>query len=773
MSAVNSTLEWARQYHALGFAPIPVPPREKAPRIPHWQNLIIPESRLPQYFSNGSNIGLLNGQPSNWIIDIDIDSSIALKLASNFLPATEMIHGRVSKRSSHWWYSLEEVPHTTKFQNTEGQMLLEIRSTGSQTIVPPSVHPSGEEIIWDHFGQPARIDFDDLQTMAHLAACSLLVCHWPEKGSRHDAALACAGLILRIGLPPEDAIKIVSLAAREAGDEEWEARAQCVEDSAKKLSEGKPVTGGPRLAELLKGNGANVVEKINTFLGTGPPGDGSGATQPNSNSTKPRIDVGNRDLAHLTDQAWSALKQANEPPFIFRRGGIIARIERDDEENAILRDFDKDRMRHVLARCADWYQVKNQNFLSEMPPLPVVLDLLADPDPPLPILNGINTCPVFSRSGVLHMVEGYHPESRLYVKYPKGFKLPTISEKPGPEDLKNARALLRNELLGDFPFVGNPDIGHAMAFLLLPFVRPMVDGPTPLHLIHKPTPGTGATLLAHGLSYPGTGRPLSAMTEARNEEEWRKRITAALLAGPSVILLDNLRQSLDSAALSSALTTDYWEDRKLGQSDIVRMAVRCGWIATGNNPSLSSEISRRTVRIGLDASVEKPHLRDGFRHPDLRKWVQEHRGELVWAALTIVQAWINAGRPIPVDLPSFGSFESYRDVIGGILEVAGIEGFLGNISDIYEESDFEGDAHRAFVASWWTLYKDRLVGVDKLLPIALKTDIDIGEGGPRSQAIRLGFLLVKLRGRIFDGKRVVRGRKYRGAQQWHLSTTKP
>ena len=37
------------------------------------------------------------------------------------------------------------------------------------------------------------------------------------------------------------------------------------------------------------------------------------------------------------------------------------------------------------------------------------------------------------------------------------------------------------ELLGDFPFTGDAERPHAVGFLLLPFLRELVDGPTPIH----------------------------------------------------------------------------------------------------------------------------------------------------------------------------------------------------------------------------------------------------------------------------------------------------
>ena len=38
----------------------------------------------------------------------------------------------------------------------------------------------------------------------------------------------------------------------------------------------------------------------------------------------------------------------------------------------------------------------------------------------------------------------------------------------------------------------------------------------------KPSPGTGATLLVECLAYAAIGRPVPAMTEGRDEDEWQQ-----------------------------------------------------------------------------------------------------------------------------------------------------------------------------------------------------------------------------------------------------------
>lgn len=118
-----------------------------------------------------------------------------------------------------------------------------------------------------------------------------------------------------------------------------------------------------------------------------------------------------------------------------------------------------------------------------------------------------------------------------------------------------------------------------------------------------------------------TGSGASVMTEGRDDDEWRKRVTAKLRQIPTIVPIDNLRAKLDRSAVAATLTAPFWEDRILGASEMARLPIRCLWIATGNDPEFSNEISRRLLRIRLDPHEERPWQRTGFRHPDLMKWV--------------------------------------------------------------------------------------------------------------------------------------------------------
>jgi hypothetical protein len=486
--------------------------------------------------------------------------------------------------------------------------------------------------------------------------------------------------------------------------------------------------------------------------------------------SKPYLNASDGDLSRLTTAAWGVLHALNQPPQFFRNGNALVRLERDSTDRPIFRELTVDRVIYHLGECACWYKITKKERTLSWPPIAVAKNLLATPDPPLPVVNRITEAPFFAPDLSLQSTPGYCPEAKTFFSPPAGFNKPRIPMHPTAEDIYRANQLLQVDLLGDFPFVDTSDRTHALALLLLPFVRSLIQGPTPLHLIEKPTPGTGATLIVECLFCPAVCSQIAAMSEGRDEDEWRKRITAKLITGPSVVFIDNLRRRLDSAALSSAITTTQWEDRLLGRSETVRLQVACAWVATGNNPSLSNEMVRRSIRIRLDAKIDRPWLRKEFRHPNLRDWANNNRSHLVWAALILIQNWIAAGHPNAKSSSPLGMFESWSQVMGGILECAGISGFLANLSDFYEKADAEGDMFRQFVRSWWQRHGGAEVAVSELWGLVSSGDfaLQIGDGNEKSQRTRLGILLSRSRDRQFDRLRITEGGGRQGAKTWKL-----
>jgi putative DNA primase/helicase len=393
--------------------------------------------------------------------------------------------------------------------------------------------------------------------------------------------------------------------------------------------------------------------------------------------------------------------------------------------------------------------------------------------------------PVFAHDGTLQTTPGYHPASATFLALPAGLHISDVPSVPTTDDVTLARALIE-EIFVDFPFSSSTpcdeqralqtadqnhqaNIAHTYALLLLPFARDLIDDPTPGHLIEASSAGSGKGLLAHALLSVSLGHHIGVLTEAREEDEWRKRLTTVFKEVRAAVLIDNLRRSLDSGQLAAALTARTWEDRRLGSNDTIRVPVRCVWCFTGNNPVLSTEIARRTIRIRLDPNTDRPWLRDGFKHPDLLAWVTKNRGKLVWAALALIQNWLAQGRPAPENLRPLGSYEQWSWVMGGILAAAGIPGFLSNLEEFYELADHEGGVLRAFVGAWWRQYQSQDVGTMELLPVAKEIEgLDVrgkDDGGMRRS---LGKLLAKQRDRVIASFRICMAGSVNNATRWKL-----
>lgn len=290
LSFHQRVLRQARKFLLFGFLVIPLLPRRKSPRLRKWTDLRLEVEDLEDAFGAKDNIGCILGEPSGGVVDVDLDCPEAIALAPSFLPTTSRISGRDSKPASHWWYIANPCPAPRRFTDVDGTMLLELRSTGQQSVIPPSIHPTGEDFFWEQAKVPAHVEAGDFQlAIRRLAACTLVARHWPKKGSRHELTLALAGFLLRGGLSVEDVQDFVTAAARASmGDEEWHNRKTNVESTLNRLLKGKPATGTPRLASLL---GDEVISKLLEWLDMSQGSVGSIHSMAVSWPTPPRPDA--------------------------------------------------------------------------------------------------------------------------------------------------------------------------------------------------------------------------------------------------------------------------------------------------------------------------------------------------------------------------------------------------------------------------------------------------------------------------------------------------
>jgi hypothetical protein len=176
----RTALDVAREYCRRGWAVVPVPHRAKNPGFLEWQKLRLTETDLPTRF-NGcpQNVGVLLGEPSRWLVDVDLDHPLAVKLGPLFLPTTGAVFGRAGKPRSHWIFRVSAPVNTKQHEwknpaTKKAEMIVELRSTGGQTVFPGSVHESGEPIEWQEGGEPAVVSPDELVAAVERIAETVL-----------------------------------------------------------------------------------------------------------------------------------------------------------------------------------------------------------------------------------------------------------------------------------------------------------------------------------------------------------------------------------------------------------------------------------------------------------------------------------------------------------------------------------------------------------------------------------------------------------------------
>src|SRR5215218_10712597 len=253
IDAPTSTPNVVEDYIKRNLAPIPIPPRTKNPNRPGWQEERWTVEDVPRLWNNGQNVGILCGSPSLGGVDVDCDCPEAVRLASRFLMPT-LKGGRDTVPGSHWWYAAPGC-RSVVLKDVDGRTILELRADGRQSVVYPSVHPTGDTYRWytDSSDKMVRVEADDLEYRVRLLYIAVMIArHMPPIGGRHDYALALSGFLLRHERLGEDEARRVMVAAWSLFEDATREALRDVETAVKKTAERLerklPVRGGGALA---------------------------------------------------------------------------------------------------------------------------------------------------------------------------------------------------------------------------------------------------------------------------------------------------------------------------------------------------------------------------------------------------------------------------------------------------------------------------------------------------------------------------------------------
>lgn len=420
----------------------------------------------------------------------------------------------------------------------------------------------------------------------------------------------------------------------------------------------------------------------------------------------PAIKLG-PDLHRVVDESVAALARDGE---IYQRDGRLVRIvhvaepdaksERTAPGTPQIRTLPIATLRERLTLHAKYVRkdARSGDWKRSQPTAAVVAAVDARGEWPgiRPIVGVIET-PSMRPDGSVIDVPGYDAATG-YVYAPQR-RYPAIPERPTQSDAMRALADLA-EPFQDFPFRADADRYVPIAAILTIVARPAIPGAVPSHAVDKSARGAGGTLQLKAITTLAQGREAALMSFPPDPIELEKVLGAYALRGASVIAFDNVAATFGGAALDKCLTaSDRVELRVLGVSEIPSLHWRAVVLANGNNTVFGPDTGRRLLVGRLEPDVERPEERTGYAIPDLPAWCRQHHPRLVAAALTLLRAYVVAGRP-DQGLAGWGSFEQWRDLIASAIVWAGGADVMRTRPTIAGEDDSDTAALRRIVELW-------------------------------------------------------------------------
>lgn len=388
-------------------------------------------------------------------------------------------------------------------------------------------------------------------------------------------------------------------------------------------------------------------------------------------------------LSEMLDYAEAAMMRADVQ--LYQMGGRLVHPVRVDTDSSdaddvrrkagslTVREVNALRLREYMIEHAPFYVVKvdkqgERKRIRTAAPMALANHYLARGDRwCTPVLNGVIETPTLRRDGTLLEDDGYDAASGLLLAK-GGVEFPSVKDAPTFDDAREALEQLK-EPFKDFPFVANakgesPSRSVMLSAVLTGVVRRTLHS-APIHGTSAPTMGTGKTLAMDVVSLIVTGRLTTAMSQGANEEEDEKRLFSVLLQNDQILLIDNVKRPIEGDALCTILTQSTWQSRILGENRKVAVPTNALFLASGNNLTFKGDMVTRALLCRMDARVERPETRRFT--VDLKAEIPKRRPELVAAVLTVLRAFVVAGRPGLEQLTPFGRFEDWSNLVRGAL----------------------------------------------------------------------------------------------------------
>lgn len=356
--------------------------------------------------------------------------------------------------------------------------------------------------------------------------------------------------------------------------------------------------------------------------------------------------------------------------------------------------------------------------------------------------------PFFSADGEYVSKGGYHLNSGTYMIQSIEADGETITKlvdgKPVKENLTIHKALkFIYDFLADFEFESPAERANYLGTLITPMVRSMIDGPVPMTVLEANKRGSGKSYLAK-IIQTIYGEIPDAGGLPTDEEAIEKLMTSILVEGKPIHLFDNVTHKVASATLDRVLTTGWFSGRLLGKTQNLHCKVVQLFLLTANNARMSPDMSRRFVRVRLKSTHAHPERRNDFKIDDIIGWVKDpvNRSNILSCISYIVKMWISANKPKYRGIPTMGSYENWRNVIGNIMFHAGEKSWLANLGEATEAVGFTDDWEPFFDA--WSDKIGTKASLGQLFDLAIKEGLlggvmGKGDTDAKKYALRVGL----------------------------------
>ncbi len=482
---------------------------------------------------------------------------------------------------------------------------------------------------------------------------------------------------------------------------------------------------------------------------------------------KPIVEIHDRPLPDVLGDLASAIAQHNgSTPTLFYGAGGLREVVRNQDGATILEAVRAERLQVVSSQSATWTTTPADARLPReiAPPAELCKQFIASREywQNIPTIKRVLTAPFIDRAGNVCAAPGYHASEQSWLSLPDGHALPDTT--PTPANVTAGKTLI-DRLFSEVAFADNASRANAWALLLLPFMRLYIDaqndGQTPIHLFDAPTQSSGKTYAATIALLPFC--EVVPTSDKKDEKESQKEIFALLAEGAFYIFIDNVKSSLGSAEIATAVTSGKMRGRVLGITGTQTVSTNIVWAATSNNAQLDADIISRSILIQLDTNKENPEDREFNFNP--LQFIAQNRAETQAAILTIVRAWLEAGKPNRAAKVS--RFPAWERTIGGILEVAGVSGFLENFKEVRNKIDPESNAWRGFIEAWHDAHGESFKTVKELLETPDGDDLKaiIGEKDP---AKVFGKQLQTRKNKVISGCKITQEEPRGRVNRWRL-----